>query len=197
VHRLWREGHDPRGTIVERYLAARGLLLDQELAGRLLRFHGACPWGEGRRVRALLAAFSLTANDPGPDVLPVALLRVGLDDRGGKIGKKMLGPVAGAAIKIDPDDAVELGLGVCEGLETGLAIRAAGWRPIWCVGSAGAIKTFPPLAGVECLTIFADNDSNGVGLDAARTCADVWRAAGREVAILPPRGAKDWNEAGR
>jgi putative DNA primase/helicase len=195
VHRLWREGRDPRGTIVERYLAARGLLLVQELAGRVLKFHPACPWSEGRRVLALLARFSPIENDPGEDAEPIALLRVGLDEHGAKIGKMMIGPVAGAAIKLDED--VTYGLGICEGLEDALDIRQRGWRPVWCVGSAGAIKTFPLLAGIDCLTIFADNDHNRVGLDAGRACAAVWRAAGREVAILPPRDAKDWNEAGR
>jgi putative DNA primase/helicase len=197
MRQLWLEGHDPRGTLAELYLAGRGLKLDGGLAGRVLRFHAACPFGEGVRVPALLAAFSPIENDPGEDEPPVALLRVGLDEHGGKFGKKMIGPTAAAAIKIDADEDVTYGLGICEGLEDALDIRQRGWRPVWCVGSAGAIKTFPILAGVDCLTIFADNDASGVGLDRARACADAWRAADREVAIIPPRGAKDWNEAGR
>ena len=82
----------------------------------------------------------------------------GSNQDGHKIGKKMLGPVAGCAVKIDSDEDVEQGLGICEGIETGLAIRATGWRPIWALGSAGAIQTFAPMPGVEALTIFADHD---------------------------------------
>jgi putative DNA primase/helicase len=147
-------------------------------------------------VPALVPRFSPIRDDPGPDAAPVALLRVGLDEHGAKIGKKMLGPVAGAAIKIDPDDAVELGLGICEGLETGLAIRVAGWRPVWCLGSAGAIRTFPVLSGIEAITVFADNDANVVGIEAARECARRWAAAGLEASIRTPReiGA-DWADA--
>ncbi len=80
-----------------------------------------------------------------------------------------------------------------EGLETALAVRATGWRPIWALGTAGAIETFPPLAGVEALTIFADNDESGRGIAAARTCAERWADAGVEVFIRMPRtiGA-DW-----
>ena len=46
----------------------------------------------------------------------------------------MLGPVGGCAVKLDADDMVEQGLGVCEGIETGLAIRATGWRPVLGAG---------------------------------------------------------------
>ena len=61
----------------------------------------------------------------------------------------MLGPVGGCAVKLDPDDAVTFGLGICEGVETGLAIRAKGWRPIWALGSAGAVEPLPCSAGID------------------------------------------------
>jgi putative DNA primase/helicase len=197
MRRLWRESHDPRATLAETYLQSRGLDLEPDLCGRVLRFHPQCPFGPGTKAPALIARFSPIANDPGEDAPPVALLRVGLEEHGHKIGKKMLGPVAGAAIKLDADEDVTYGLGICEGLEDALDVRQRGWRPIWALGSADAIKTFPLLAGVDALTIFADNDPNKVGLDRARACADTWRSACRAVAILPPRGAKDWNEADR
>jgi hypothetical protein len=41
---LWQDGVDPSGTIVERYLASRGLVLSDDIATRVVRFHGACPW---------------------------------------------------------------------------------------------------------------------------------------------------------
>ena len=46
---LWRQGVDPRGTLVERYLASRGLELGDDIAGEVLRWHPG--------IRAMLALF--------------------------------------------------------------------------------------------------------------------------------------------
>jgi putative DNA primase/helicase len=135
VRRLWRESGDPRGSLGEKYLRGRGLVeLDDDLAMRALRFHGRCPFGKDENgkavfVPALLAAFRPIRNDD-ESTPPPAIHRIGLKPDGSKIAKLMLGPVAGTAIKLDADDMVEQGLGICEGVETGLAIRAAGWRPV-------------------------------------------------------------------
>ena len=49
------------------------------------------------------------------------------------------------------------------------------------------------IPGIEALTIFADNDQNGVGMAAARQCACAWQAAGCEAIIRTPRGTGcDW-----
>ena len=58
----------------------------------------------------------------------------------------MLGPVRGAAIKLDGDAEVAEGLHIGEGLETCMAARALGFKPVWAVGSAGGIQTFPGAA---------------------------------------------------
>jgi hypothetical protein len=42
------------------------------------------------------------------------------------------------------------------------------------------------LAGVECLTVFADNDASGTGIKAAKACAERWHAARREATIHIP-----------
>ena len=103
--------------------------------------------------------------------------------------------MAGAAgvIRLSADDEVEIGLGLTEGIETGLALLTlAGWRPIWAAASAGAMAKFPVLVGIESLTLFCDRDDKGAGLDAARECAARWRDAKRETRIeLPPAG-NDW-----
>jgi hypothetical protein len=196
VAKVWSQAKNPRGTLAEIYLRARGLALPDDLVGRVLRFHRACPW-EKTTVPALLAAFRPIEGAAGvdEDAPPPALLRVGLTSEGAKIGKKMLGRVAGCAIMLDPDEDVERGLGITEGLEDALDVRQRGWRPMWALGSAGAVKAVPVLAGIEALTIFADSDP--VGLAAASVCARRWRDAGREVEILPPDAVKDWNGAAR
>jgi hypothetical protein len=102
---------------------------------------------------------------------------------------------------------VTQGLGICEGIETGCTIiTELGWRPIWAVGDAGAMRTFPLLAGLDCLTLFPDNDtakrrSDGTlfypGQDAAAACAERLLAKGlpEVAAIIPPAAGSDWNDA--
>ena len=194
---IWREGVDPRGTLAERYLNGRNLALDDDLAMRVLRFHGHCPFGRDENGRTIfvpapVVAFRPFRNDDESGA-PAAIHRIGLTARGENITKKMLGPIAGCAVKLDADMEVEEGLGVCEGIETGIAIRATGWRPIWALGSAGAIARLSPIPGIACLTIFADHDQNGVGAAAAKQCAQVWQAAGGEVFIRTPSSVgADW-----
>ena len=54
------------------------------------------------------------------------------------------------------------------------------------MGSAGAIRNFPVLAGIEALTILVDNDpadqrGRRAGDEAATECWRHWSGAGREV----------------
>jgi len=108
--------------------------------------------------------------------------------------KMMLG--AAGVVRLVPDEDIGLGLGLAEGIETSLAImQHAEWSPVWAGCSAGAIARFPVLPGIESLTIFADADDKGAGLTAARTCAERWRAAGREVTIQRPPAGTDWHDA--
>jgi putative DNA primase/helicase len=167
--RLWEEGVDPRGTLAERYLnEQRRLDLPDDIAGRVVRFHGACPWGSERRHRTALT------------------------NRGEKIDRIMLGPVAGAAIKIDDNTDVEQGLTIGEGFETCLAARGLGFRPVWALGSAGPIGTFPVLASIDALdalSILRESDKKGTNAAAAQACARRWIAAGREALVVnPPQG---------
>jgi len=190
VASLWREARDPRRTPAETYLNCRGLNIDDDLAVRVLRYHPHCVFGEGARHPCLLAAFHPIV---GLATSPRAILRVALTARAEKIGKKMLGPVKGCAIKLDADEHVLEGLGIAEGLETSLSVRQAGWRPVWCLGSAGAIADFAPMPGIEALSIFADHDENGTGMAAAHKCAARWVSARKEATIWEPRRG-DWND---
>ncbi|MBR1286068.1 toprim domain-containing protein [Bradyrhizobium sp. AUGA SZCCT0177] len=198
VQRLWREAVDPRGSLAERYLNGREFELDDDLAMRVMRFHARCPFGKDDAdksvfVPALVVAFRPFRDDDETRP-PAAVHRIGLNPDGSKIGKLMLGKVAGCAVKLDADDMVEQGLGICEGIETGLAIRGTGWRPVWCLGSAVNIKSFAPIPGIEHLTIFADHDDTG--LAAARECSQRWVDAGFEAVIhLRADDGKDFADA--
>lgn len=197
ARRIWREASDPRGTLAERYLNRRGLELSDSLCGSVLRFHAGIKLmetDEGISIfrPALIVAFRPVLNDEETEP-PTAIHRVFLNPDGSKIEKKMLGPVTGCAIKLDADETLSHGLGVCEGLETALAVRATGWRPVWAVGSAGAIAKLAPIPGIACLTIFADHDESGKGTEDAIECAHTWQAAGHEVTIRTPHTMdSDW-----
>src|SRR5262245_16661800 len=192
ARRIWRESHDPRATLAEKYLNSRELDVGDDIAGGVLRFHPRCPFG-GERFPCLIAAFRPIIGDLDESAPPAAILRVALTSDAEKIGRKMLGPVGGCAIKLDPDDTVTIGLGIAEGLETALAVRSTGWRPVWALGSAGAIEHFSVLAGIEHLTIFADHDENQTGARAAWRCAKRWRDAGQLVDIVMPKALGcDW-----
>jgi hypothetical protein len=87
------------------------------------------------------------------------------------------------------DDDVTVGIGLSEGIEDGIAVLLSGWSPMWAATSAGAIAKLPVLAGIECLTIFADADTPG--LKAARACTTRWQESGREaVLVAPDRSAR-------
>jgi hypothetical protein len=188
--RLWRASRDPRGTIVERYLATRGLSLPDDIGGDVIRFHPALRY-QGALVGGLVALFrDIRTNEP------VAIHRVFLDAAGQKLERMMLGPVGTAAIKLDADEDVTLGLHVGEGIETCLAARLAGFRPVWALGSAGAIGKFPILRGIETVSILGEVDA-GANRRAALACARRWTRAGREVLVVDPLVGGDMNDVVR
>jgi hypothetical protein len=135
-------------------------------------------------------------SDPVTALPTGAISRTYLHD-GKKVGKaKTLGSPAGI-VRLTPDEDVLQGLYLAEGLETALDAMARSWRPLWSTGSANLMASFPVLAGIETLTIFADNDANGAGLIAAHEAAERWLAAGREVHVYQRETTGDLNDAYR
>lgn len=181
--KVWNEA-DSIGAVAKNYLHRRGL---HDLPGDdVLRFHPSCTYGK-QRVPCLMALYrNIVTNEPQ------AIGRTAIDAAGNKIGRMSLGPVGGAAIKVDDDTNVEYGLAIGEGLETVLAARQLGFRPAWALGSSGAIRNFGVLPGVTALTIITDNDEpdargRQAGQEAAAACSERWRAAGAEVTRIVPR----------
>jgi hypothetical protein len=195
---IWSAAVPIHGTIAETYLANRNIMSNDAL-----RFHPRCPFrledGSTAFLPAMVGLFRDIVTDKPAGIHRTAIRPEGsrkADIPGLGNPKKMLGPAKGAGIKLSPDDEVLEGLGICKGIETGLSIVGAGWRPIWALGSAGAVAAFPLLAGVESLTIFADRDL--AGIKAARECQGRWLEAGRECRILaPPVDGHDWNDEAR
>jgi len=178
--KLWSEAISARGTLAEKYLASRRLALPDQHE-EVLRFHPSCPFGKGVRLPCLIAL----RRDIWTNV-PKGIHRTALTPDGRKIDRKALGPKAGCAIKLSPDEDVTQGLTIAEGIETTLAGMALNFRPTWAVGDAGEVAKFPVLPGIECLTILVDNDANGTGQTRALECSRRWTSMGREVFRVVP-----------
>jgi hypothetical protein len=188
---IWIESVPARGSIVEKYLASRGLLLPRSDA---LRFHPQCPCGKDRLPAMVAQMTNPVTGEPSGGVHRTFLAQ----DGGGKApidrAKAMLGPAG--VIRLSTDEDVTYGLGLAEGIETALSVmQTAGWSPVWAAGSAGAIAKFPVLNGIEALTIFADTGT--AGIKAAEDCGERWTGQGREVRIIYPRFGSDWNDVSR
>ena len=189
--RLWKEAHDPRGTIVEGYLASRDLTLFEDTPGEVIRFHPTLRF-DGELVGGMVALFrDITSNEP------CGILRTFLDGAGRKRDRRMLGRTKNAAIKLDADENVTLGLIIGEGLETCVAARLAGFLPVWALGSAGAIAAFPVLCGIEAITILGEVGDRGANNRAVQACAVRWMDAGREAFIVAPLVGSDLNDVWR
>jgi len=189
---IWSEAIDPRGTIVEKYLQARCLDLDGDLAGGALRFHPRTPWrnenaGKTERIACMIAAF--TSIDDGA-ITAVHRIRVDQPEKWPKTERRMLGVVHRAAIMFDP---IGPKLAIGEGVETCMAARQLGIKPTWTLGSVGCISGFPTIDGVRHLAILAE--AGQASRDAVKFCARRWRRAWRKVnVIVPDPGMSDLND---
>jgi hypothetical protein len=185
--KLWEDASPVIGTpLAEAYFRRRKLEPPDDDEG--LRYYGNCPFGETRYPCVLALFRDIHTNEPK------AIHRIALGPGGILIGKKMLGPVGGCAVKLDHDASVEYGLTIAEGVETALGGRMLGFRPAWALGSAGAIRNFEVLSGIASLTVLVDNDEadakgRQAGQEAALACSARWTAAGREVRRIIPRAA--------
>jgi hypothetical protein len=188
ARRIWREAVAPAATLAETYLATRGLSIE---TGAPLRFHPDCPRG-AERWPAMLALMTDPATGEPCGVHRTFLARDGSAKAPGPLPAKMMAGRAGV-VRLVPDEDVTMGLGIAEGIETALSVmQGYGWRPVWAATSAGMIRTFPVLAGIEALTIFADAD--GAGLEAAEACGARWAAAGCEAEIIAALAGEDFND---
>jgi hypothetical protein len=174
AHVIWNEAIDAHNTPVERYLASRQLTLPP--GAEVLRFHPACPFGSTKTPAMIALVRNIESNQPQ------AIHRTALD----RTGKMSLGPISGGAIKLTPDEAVTIALGIAEGVETALSMqRLPEWlgSPVWSVISASGIATFPLLAGIETLAISADNDgAGGAGEKATIEVVERWQE--RETLVI-------------
>jgi putative DNA primase/helicase len=188
---LWSEGSDPRRTAAEYYLRSRALVLPDELAGGVLRFHPECPWrnestGRTDRIPCLIAAFRSIDDDI---ITAIHRIRVDQPARWPKTDRRMLGVVHRAAIKLGaPGGKLTIG----EGVETCMAASQLGLGPAWALGSVGSISFFPVTDGVSELTILAETGDPSAR--AIKICGRRWRRAGRRVLVSRSSVGADHND---
>jgi len=183
------------GTPAADYLAGRGLAVPAEAD---LLFHPDLAHYETKTGYPALIG---QVRDGNGDVIGLHRTWLAADPDGGirkaplDKAKKMLGRVAGGAVRLAPiGDGDRLALS--EGIETGLAaMTACPDLPVWATLSTSGLEQveLPPAA--RRIVILADNDASGAGLRAAEAAARRLRAQGRDVAIaVPPVEGQDFND---
>jgi phage/plasmid primase-like uncharacterized protein len=179
--RIW-EASSPLGSEAISYFDRRGIDIEAVPERGGLRFHPHCPWKGGTKPCVVGRYTTAIGNQPR------GIWRRPLD--GDK--PRSLGPCTGCVIRLWPEDVIEHGLVLGEGVETVLAAatriehRGTLLQPAWASGSAGNMANFPVLSGIEALTLLIDNDVNGVGQRAGEECRARWEAVSAEVILLTP-----------
>ena len=190
--RPWQAARPIAGTLAETYLDARELRFEDP-TGRVLRFAvrraRKSPADELEYHPALLCALSDARSSKQCGIINIYLKSDGSDRLRDKKGKTVTGRAGGAVVMLSDFDEPAMGLVLCEGVETGIALFQRELRPIWACGAAGTLAKLPLLGGIEALTIAAD--TGNTGMLAADELAERWRTAGCEVFVItPPSG--DW-----
>jgi hypothetical protein len=206
---IFNNARPVRGTLGERYLKRRlGRTIEWPDS---LRFDPQCvrkvPGADGsdriERHPAIVALMrDIRSNEPRA-IQRIFLKPDGSDRLRDLKGKATLGPAIGAVVKLSPDETVSTGLGICEGVETGLMLIAIGWAPIWATVGTSGMSAFPVLDGLDMLTVFGDNDpprpaphKGKGGQRAAAAVAQRWADSGRSAKILLPKiVGTDWLDA--
>jgi hypothetical protein len=183
---IWQSAMSAEGTLVETYLASRGLHLPPP---NTLRFHAGLKHPSGGIWPAMVALVMR-----GSDHAPLAIHRTYLArDGGGKAPvdpqKMMLGPCRGGAVRLAAAGNV---LMIAEGIETALSAMQATRNPTWAALSTSGLRTLDLPGDVRDVIVLADGDEPGDA--AARDCALRWKRQGRRVRIARPPQGMDFND---
>jgi predicted P-loop ATPase len=175
------------GTVGEAYLRARGLT---DPGCPDLLFHPDLPDFDTRRGWPGLIALPRVVNgERAPGIHRTFLMDDG--SAKGPAGKKMLGSVAEAAVRLF---AMPAGghLGIAEGIETALAAHALFGTAVWAALSADGLARFRWPEGTTRVTIYAD--AGDAGRQAAATLSDWLNRADIPNEIVVPLHGDDFND---
>lgn len=196
VRRLWDEGQDPNGTIVEVYLKHRGLAnVLPELAGWSVRFHHRIEVRQQGIVGSGMLTRYFSIGETDLYAPPSAVHRTVLKQDGSwHRGKFMLGSPIGQVVMLSRELVAGMHgtvLHVAEGIESGMGVLQRGYHPVWAATTAGALGALPVVDGVEQLVVWLDYDN--AGMAGAQKVVDRWQDADRIVDVhFPPRPGVDW-----
>lgn len=192
---LWNGAHpvtaeDPAGM----WLAKRTGISQYPPA---LRFHDAVVAVDEQDDRVIMPAMLAKVCDT--DGRPINVHRTYLTYRGDKA------PIArarafmpgslpeGSSVRLYAAGEV---LGIAEGIETAIAASLLHEVPCWAALNAGLLSRWTPPPGVRRVLVFADNDRNFAGQNAAYQLANRLAVKGKlDVEVrAPEREGFDWND---
>src|SRR5712671_6883958 len=176
------------GTLVETYLASRGLDLPD--CPDLLFHPSLTDWDEmiGRPAMVTVVRRSDSGDETG-GIWRTYLANDGSAKADMPKAKMGLGPAAGGVAKLMSmtEDGT---LGIAEGQETALAAAKIFGIPVWAGLSAGGVRSFIFPPGLKQLSIFADR-----GADGEQAACDLYHRAtdaGVTVFVVLPKSDDDF-----
>jgi len=183
-------------TPVYRYLSHR-LGCDLVSIPKCLRYIPSLNYYDDDRklVGAFPAMLAIISNPKGE---PVSLHRTYLTSDGKKANvptpKKLMSPIRNGAMR---GGAIRLfeatnQIAIAEGIETALAVYVATGIPAWSTVSASMMKSLVVPSKTETILIFADNDENQTGQNAANFLANRLCKKGHSVKVMIPDSVGDW-----
>lgn len=212
IHRLWQQSkaiHSDAAAPLQHYWQHRGLMLDEvSTAHTGLRFHPGLPYfsSEGRCIGEYPA---LLADVRSPSAQRVTLHRIYLATNGHKADvpcPKKLMPVihgqqlSGSAIALGCLSADDTRMGICEGIETALAVQQATGQIVWSAINAQLLSAFVPPPHITHVDIWVDADKSRTGQRAAARLYRRLRTLGITSTLhFPPlplygSNSRDWND---
>ncbi len=185
--RIWSECRPSADTLVERYLASRGITMEPPPT---IRFHPGLKHGPtGLLIPAMVAAVTICPSHEAVAIHRTFLKADGSDKAPITQNKMMLGPCKGGAVRlaVSGDELV-----LAEGLETAMSVLQSIGKPTWATLSTSGLKAvrLPPEA--RMVIIAADGDQ--VGEKAAMTAAKRLLGEGRQVKIARAPWGLDFND---
>ena len=181
-----------RGSFAETYLRTRSLAVP---ACPDLKFHPDLVHWESRTGYPALVGLVRNARNEVAALQRIFLAVDGTAKAAVGSPKKMLGKVAGGAVRLASIGA-DGRLGLCEGIETGLAVMTAvPDLAVWATLSTSHLEQVVVPSEARDIVILADNDASGAGSRAAEAIATKLRTEGRKVAVcMPPEPDTDFND---